>query len=476
MSMLMSTHLPEVAMRFVDRQEEFGFLEREYGQPSFRFIPLYGRRRVGKTRLVREFIGNKPTIYFLADTVAEAEQLKNLGRCVGEYFKDMVLVEGGFRDWEQFFRYIREKSEGTRLVLAIDEFPNLVNATRAISSIFQKGIDTHLKETKLFLILLGSSVGMMEREVLFSKAPLYGRRTGSLKVDELKFSALKEFFPGADLKKRAAIYSTFGTVPAYLEQVRPHESVLRNISELILARNTFLHNEVEFLLRGELREPRDYYVILRAIAQGKRKLSEIMNDTGFDKAHLSRYLDILRSLGFVEKEVPVTEKSPDKSRLGQYRLHDRFFAFWFKYVLPNRGRLEIGNEDYVLKQIGDTFDQHLGDAYESISREIFLDLARREKLPVTSLGRWWWKNEEIDLVALDEDSKTVWFGECKWSNRKVGTDVYQDLRRKSRLVEWHAGKRNERFILFSRSGFSPPMLDVAKREQVVLIEGESALR
>src|SRR3972149_4190524 len=162
------------------------------------------------------------TFYFLADTVAEAEQLKNLGRCVGGYFKDMVLVE-----WD------------------------------------------------------------------------------------------------------------------YREQVRPHESVLRNISELILARNTFLHNEVEFLLREELREPRDYYVILRAIAQGKRKLSEIMNDTGFDKAHLSRYLDILRSLGFVEKEVPVTEKSPDKSRLGLYRLHDRFFAFWFKYVLPNRGRLEV---------------------------------------------------------------------------------------------------------------------------------------
>jgi len=463
-------------MKFVDRQAELGFLEREYDQPSFRFIPLYGRRRIGKTRLVREFIKEKPAIYFLADTVSEPEQLKNLGRSVGEYFNDMVLIEGGFRNWEQFFRYIREKSAKARLVLAIDEFPYLVNAARAISSIFQKGIDTHLKDTKLLLILLGSSVGMMEREVLLSKAPLYGRRTGSLKIEELKFGALKEFFPDADLKKRAAIYSTFGAVPAYLEQVRPHESILRNISELILARNTFLHNEVEFLLREELREPRDYYVILRAIAQGKRKLSEIMNDTGFDKAHLSRYLDILRSLGFVEKEVPVTEKAPDKSRLGLYRLHDRFFAFWFKYVLPNRGRLEIGNENYVLKQIEDTFDQHLGDAYESIAREIFLDLARREKIPVTSLGRWWWKNEEIDLVALDEESKTVWFGECKWSGRKVGTDVFQDLRRKSELVEWRTGKRNERFILFSRSGFTPAMLDVAKREKVVLVEGENTLR
>ena len=468
--------LLEEAMRFVDRQEELGFLEREYSQPSFRFIPIYGRRRIGKTRLVREFIEDKPAIYFLADTVSEPEQLKNLGRSVGEYFKDMVLIEGGFREWEQFFRYLREKSAKARFVLAIDEFPYLVNAARAISSIFQKGIDTHLKHTKLFLTLLGSSVGMMEREVLLSKAPLYGRRTGSLKVEELKFSALKEFFPEADLKKRAAIYTAFGAVPAYLEQVRPHESILRNISELILARNTFLHNEVDFLLREELREPRDYYVILRAIAQGKRKLSEIMNDTGFDKAHLSRYLDILRSLGFVEKEVPVTEKSPDKSRLGLYRLHDRFFAFWFKYVLPNRGRLEIGNEDYVLMQIEDTFDQHLGDAYESIAREIFLDLARREKIPVTSLGRWWWKNEEIDLVALDEESRTIWFGECKWSSRKVGADVFQDLRRKSALVEWHAGRRNERFILFSRSGFTPAMLDLAKREKVVLIEGESALR
>ncbi len=463
-------------MRFVDRQDELGFLEREYAKTSFRFIPLYGRRRVGKTRLVREFIKDKPSIYFLADTVSEPEQLKNLGRAVGEYFKEMVLVEGGFRDWEQFFRYIAEKSAKTRLILAIDEFPYLVNASRAISSIFQKGIDTYLGETQMFLILLGSSIGMMEREVLLSKAPLYGRRTGSLKVEELKFSALRYFFPKADLGKRAGIYSTFGTVPAYLELVDSKESVLDNIAGLILSRNTFLHNEVEFLLREELREPRDYYVILRAISQGKRKLSEIMNDTGFDKAHLSRYLDILRSLGFVEKEVPVTEKSPDKSRLGLYRLHDRFFAFWFKYVLPNRGRLELGNEGYVLKQIKDTLDLHVSKSYESISREIFLDMVKRDEIPVTSLGRWWSKNEEIDLVALDEESRTVWFGECKWSGRKVGTDVYQDLRRKSERVDWHKGKRNERFILCSRSGFTPAMLDVAKRERVVLIEGEHVLR
>lgn len=160
----------------------------------------------------------------------------------------------------------------------------------------------------------------------------------------------------------------------------------------------------------------------------------------------------------------------------EYALHDRFFAFWFKYVLPNRGRLELGNEGYVLKQIKDTLDLHVSKSYESISREIFLDMAKRKDISITSLGRWWSKNEEIDLVALDEENKTIWFGECKWSGKKVGTDVYQDLRRKSELVEWHAGRRNERFILFSRSGFTPAMLDLAKREKVVLAEGESTHR
>ena len=138
--------------------------------------------------------------------------------------------------------------------------------------------------------------------------------------------------------------------------------------------------------------------------------------------------------------------------------------------------MELGNEGYVLSRIKETLDQHVGGYYESISREIFLDMARREKIPVTSVGCWWSNNEEINLVALDEVSKTIWFGECKWSGKKAGTDVYQDLRRKSKLVEWHAGKRNNRFILCSRSGFTPAMVDVAKRERVVLFEGEDVHR
>lgn len=460
-------------MKFVNRTDELALLEKYYKQHGFQFIPLHGRRRVGKTRLVREFIRDKRAVYFLADSVTEGEQLRNLGREVGEFFGDTILTESGFRDWQQFFRYLQEKGRGERLVVVIDEFPYLVNSNKGISSIFQKGIDTCLKESKVFLILLGSSIGMMEEEVLYYKAPLYGRRTASLEVREMDFAALAEFFPDADLAQRLAVYAVFGAIPAYLERLEGYADIRDAIANLILDRGSFLYHEVEFLLREELREPRNYFVILRAIAQGKRKMAEIINDTGFEKTHLARYLDILRSLRFVEKEIPVTEKYPDKSRLGLYRLHDRFFTFWFRSVFPHRSRLELGAIDYLLDKIDATFDQLLSVVYEDVCREICIGLMKSGIMTFSGIGRWWQKNEEIDLVALDEENGTIWFGECKWSVKPVGEDVYRDLRRKAGLVAWGSEQRSERFILFSRSGFTEGMRQQAQRDAVLLVTGES---
>lgn len=460
-------------MKFVGRAEELGLLQKYFEKPGFQFIPIYGRRRVGKTRLVREFIRDKRAIYFLADSVTEGEQLRNLGREVGEFIGDSILAESGFRDWQQFFRYLKEKSEHERFVMVFDEFPYLVNANKGISSIFQNGIDTYLKESTVFLVLLGSSIGMMEEEVLFYKAPLYGRRTASLEVREMPFSALAEFFPDTDLQRRMEIYGVFGSIPAYLERFDAGGDIYDSIRDLILDRGSFLYNEVEFLLREELREPRNYFVILRAIAQGKRKMAEIINDTGFEKSHLSRYLDILRSLRFVDKEIPVTEQYPDKSKLGLYRLHDRFFAFWFRYVFPHRSRLEIGNIEYLLGKIRESFDQHLSLIYEDVCREFCVDLFRSGQMTFTSIGRWWLKNEEIDLVALDEESDTIWFGECKWSTKPVGEDVYRDLQRKTMHVAWRSQNRRERFILFSKSGFTEGMIRLALQDGVVLIHGQN---
>jgi len=458
----------ERIMKFVNRHYELRFLEDACARDGFQFIPIYGRRRVGKTRLVREFLRGKRGVYFLADAASEREQLKNLGREVGEFFQDVILAASGFQDWPQAFAYLTEKSREERFIFAVDEFPYLVNANPAVSSIFQKGVDLHLRDSRLMLLLTGSSIGMMEEEVLFSNAPLYGRRTGSLEVKEMPFTALEELFPDLPFDHRVALYSLFGAIPAYLEKVIPDLSPLENIRRIILDRGSFLYNEVEFLLREELREPRNYFVILRAIAQGKRKLSEIINDTGFDKSHLSRYLDILRSLRLVEKELPVTEKYPEKSRAGLYRLHDRFFTFWFRYVFPLRGRLELDQADYVLAWIAETFDQFVAAAYEEVCREKCFSLMKEGRMAFTAIGRWWDRNEEADIVALDDEGGTAWFGECKWSRNKVGIDVYEDLVRKAGLVTWRAGARCDRFILFSRSGFTEAMTARALQDGVLL--------
>ncbi|MBM4270542.1 MAG: ATP-binding protein [Deltaproteobacteria bacterium] len=459
-------------MKFVNREQEMDILLRLYDKGFFQFIPIYGRRRVGKTRLVQEFIRAKPAIYFLADTASETEQLKNLGREVGDYYGDHILMTSGFRDWLQMFRYLAEKSGTQRLIFVVDEFPYLVNANNAISSIFQKGIDEIWKDTSIFLILMGSSIGMMEREVLFAKAPLYGRRTGSLEIREMPFAALNAFFPTLDFESRTALYGVFGAIPAYLEKVNESADILGNIRQAILDRGSFLYSEVDFLLREELREPRNYFVILRAIAQGKRKLSEIMNDTGFDKAYLSRYLDILRTLRLIDKEIPVTEKYPEKSRLGLYRLHDRFFTFWFRYIFPYRGRLEIGQTDFVMNAIEKTFPQYLSGVYEEICRELCLALQKDGMINFETIGRWWSKNEEIDLVALDETDRCLYLGECKWSEKPVGTDIYEDLARKAALIDWRAGRRKERFLLFSKSGFTEQMHERAVKDNVILFTGE----
>ena len=456
-------------MDFVNRTSELATLNKLHAASGFQFVPIYGRRRIGKTRLVREFIRGKKAIYFLADSVSETEQLKNLGRALGEYFSDTILNDRGFRDWYQFFSYLKEKETG-RLVVVIDEFPHLVNANRAISSIFQKGIDEYLKDTDLFLILMGSSIGMMEKEVLFYKAPLYGRRTASLEVREMRCAVLSGFFPTLKFDDLARIYAVFGTVPAYLEKVDPKKNIYANIEESILDRSSFFYNEVEYILREELREPRNYFVILRAIAQGKRKLSEIINETGFEKSLVAKYIDTLRSLRFVEKEMPVTEKYPEKSKQGLYRLHDRFFTFWFKYVFPNRGRIEIDNTAYVAALIRGSFEHHVSTVYEEICSDLCADLAAEGIIHYTLIGRWWSRNEEIDIVALDEETKTVYFGECKWSNKKVGEDIYRNLVRKSALVDWHNDNRTEGFILFSKSGFTDGMIKTAKKEKVILID------
>jgi AAA+ ATPase superfamily predicted ATPase len=280
---------------------------------------------------------------------------------------------------------------------------------------------------ELFFRALGSSIGMMENEVLSHRSPLYGRRTGQWKLAPLSFKHLKDFFPSYSAEDRVRVYATLGGVPAYLVKFDPKKDFWENVREKLLTKGEFLYGEVEFLLREELREPKIYVSILRGIAAGASTLGELMNLTGIERYKLSAYLQTLAELGLVRREVPITENEL-KSKKGRYFISDNFFAFWFRYVAPNLSRLEKGESALVLDEIRKDFDSYLGEVFEDLA----IEFLREQGYP--RVGRWWHGEDEIDAVAMGEE--TV-FCEVKWSelDRAQCIRIIQELKRKSTKVK-----------------------------------------
>lgn len=452
-------------------------MESKWREDEPQFFIVYGKRRVGKTELIKQFIKNKPAVYFLADRRTTVEQLKELGRIVGEYFKDDILIKNGFSDWLEVFSYLKNKATG-KFILAIDEYPYLVESDSSTSSLFQKGWDEYLKDSKTFVILSGSSIAMMESEALIHKSPLYGRRTGQSLIKPLKFKESWEFFPEKNFDDFLSIYAITGGMPAYLTQFDPKLTLKKNIELKIFDKTSFLHNEVEFTLKDELREPKNYLSILKAIAWGKRKFGEIANYTGLQKNVLNKYLSTLANLELADKEYPPTEDKPDKSRKSLYRIADNFFIFWFQYIFQYRSYLEIENYDFVFKKMfgglnknnsaNSSFKMLEALAYEKVCQEILSGL-EKEIFSFERIGRWWENEKEIDIVGLNNETKEIIFGECKWSEKPIGANIYEELLKKAAGVPWHPGKRKEHYILFSKSGFTESMIKAAKRDKVFLV-------
>ncbi len=453
---------------FINREKELETLSEAYKDSKAQFVVVYGKRRVGKTELVKKFFKSIPHIYFLADKAPEKEQLRMLSEKVGLLYKDDFLLSRGFGNWYEFFTYIKDKD---RVVLAIDEFPYLIEANRAVPSIFQKGWDEGLKDSGIFLILLGSSIGMMETDVLDYKSPLFGRRTGQLLIEPLSFWHAKKFFPRMSDEDFMFIYSVLGGTPAYLLQFDPSSDLWSNIRKKIFARDAYLFSEPEFILKEELREPRNYFSIIRAVSMGKSRASEIINETGFEKNIVGKYLSVLTDLRIVKREVPVTEKSYEKSKKGIYILNDNYFRFWFKYVFPNKSFIEEGDTDYVIrKKIIPDLDIFVSQTYEEVCRSnVRRGLLKDKKF--NRVGRWWTKDTEIDVVGINEDVNSIIFGEAKWSLKPVGINILEELRAKAEKVQWGDSRTSKYFALFSRKGFTADLIKIAAKEKVLLFKG-----
>jgi len=454
---------------FVNRERELDLLERSYRSGRAELFVLYGRRRVGKTELLRAFCEGKRHLFYIADLGTEASALAEFTRQISRFAFGKPNALSPFASWDAAFAFLGDQAAEERLVVVMDEFTYLIDANDAIPSILQRLWDSQLQSTRLMLVLCGSYAGMMEQHVLAYRAPLYGRRTAQWQLQPLTFWNARLLLPGYLSEDLIRAYAVLGGIPAYLSQFDSHQPLLANIVGNILTQGRFLHDEPRFLLLQELRDPSRYFSVLQAVAGGRTRLNEIAQSAGIAPSSISFYLNTLQEMRLVERVVPATESQPHKSKQGIYRLLDHYFRFWFRFVFPNRSLLERGEVEQVRRQVEAELDQYMGLAFESICREYLWQLHGENGLPFTprAIGSWWNRTEEIDVVALGENS--ILLGECKWTTKPVGENILDDLERKAQPLLDQGRYSQVHYALFSRSGFTPALEARAQAESLLFI-------
>lgn len=426
-------------INFMNRDRELRFLEEMYNRDGG-LVVIYGRRRVGKTELIKQFIRGKKHLYYLADKRGTGINARNMARLAAETFGELPVVAENFDD---VFKFIAKRIDG-KFVTVIDEFSYLVEKDDAIPSIFQKIADDIIKEKEILLILSGSSISMMYQGTLSYSSPLYGRRIGEWKLNPLDFREAVKFFPAAGLEKAVELYAVFGNIPAYLAAVDASKSVKENIIDILLRKGSRLYREPEFLLIEELREPSRYVSILEALG-GSSKLSEVASKANVPAKDMPKYFKVLSELELVGREAPVTEKKTKNSR---YYINDNLFYFYFRFVHPYVSLLEEGREEEVYKKTEPSIQSLYSRAFEDVVREsiaLFLDFQPE------SIGRWWGYTrkegrrieEEIDVVAINRKEKKIAFIECKYGHLdyKSALEIIMQLKRKSGLVKWYKQRK-----------------------------------
>jgi len=467
---------------FIDRKEELASLEARYRSGRAELFVLYGRRRVGKTELLRHFCAGKPHVFFIATLSSDRDQLAAFSQEIWRHthadaFDGPTPSSWEAPSWEAAFRALADLPG--RPIVVLDEFTYLIRGNKAIPSLLQKVWDELLRNTQVFLILCGSYVGMIEREILGYQAPLYGRRTGSYLLPALELPAAAAFFPAYTPVQQIEAWAVLGGMPYYLTAFSDEADIFANIRSHILDSQGTLRREPQLLLMEELREPRNYFSVLRAIAQGATRLNEISQTARVgDATTTARYLDSLQDLRVVSRSVSATESRPDKSKRGLYRITDAFLRFWFRYVHPNQGSLDLGLADAVLAQrVQPTFDQFVSYAFEDAARAYVAQVARANQLGFLPerVGSWWERAAEVDVVAVSDADGALLLGECKWSVKPVGTDVLDDLKNKTALVDPDGRWPSVSYALFAKAGFTPALVARAANEGVRLVEPDALI-
>lgn len=450
-------------MKFVGRESELSFLEEQYNRDSSMVI-IYGRRRIGKTTLIKEFIKNKKAIYFLATEESINENRKNLQNTIFQITKNNFYSENNEINWENLFNFVN----GEKWILVIDEYQYLTMTDKSFTSKIQKIWDEFLKNKNVMLVLSGSLTNMMYSETLDSSSPLYGRRTGQIKLQELSFDDYKQFFDNKKISEIIDFYSVTGGVPKYVESFDLRKSLLQNIKDNIINVNSYLYEEPIFLLSKEVKEIGSFFSIIKSISFGNHKLSKISADIGIKQSSLIYYINVLQDLDIIERQVPITEKNPQKSKRGLYFIKDKFINFWFNFVYPYRNFIEMNNKTFVLEKIeNNLIDNHVSFVYEDICKKKVLDLSANNffNKNIIKVGSFWNNNFELDILGVDIKQNPVLFGECKYQKNKVGKEVLNKLKFKAEKIS----SKEKVYVIFSKSGFRKDLLDLSEKENNIFL-------
>ena len=426
-------------MKFMDRIEELELLGRLWERDSA-LVVIYGKRRVGKTRLIQEFTSGRDTFFFTFSNTKAGVQLQEFRTRAAEHLGDgMILNMGG--DWYDTLRFFfRSLEDGTTVVL--DEFTYAIKADKKILSDLQRLWDQELRERTIKLIICGSMLGMVKDDVLSHTSPLYGRRTRDIQLRPFGYRHAVEFFPDPEYGLQA--YMVVGGMPEYLLVATEYTKLEDLISHEFLNQRGYFFRELYYMLSQDLKVMKTYFAILNAISYGNTKPTEIAHFIGAETRSLYPYLETLKRLEFIRREVALG----GERKKGIYKISDPMIYSWFNIVYKKRDQIEIGIDSVPPQEISSM----LGCAFETLAREFIAEINHRDGLGATSIGRWWHKGEEIDLVCLDPAGRNVFLFETKYAKLvlKTSTTIINSLKRKAGLTPWPPEKWNIHYGLIAK--------------------------
>lgn len=452
---------------FIGRKTELQQLNTLYKQDKFQCVIIYGRRRVGKTTLINEFIKDKDAVYFTGIESTAKDNLENFSRSIAALNNANTDNAPVYKDFRSALIDIDALAQNRKIILVIDEYPYLARSYRPISSLLQELIDTKFKNNaNLFIILCGSSMSFMEKQVLGYQSPLYGRRTAQFHIRPFTFYEAAAYYKNFSNEDLAVIYGITGGIPLYMSFITDTLSLKDNIINTFLTPSGYMYEEPFNLLNQELREPAMYNAIIRAVATGSSRISEIASKVGIENAAATSYIDKLIELGIIEKEVPAG--TAGKSRKSIYGIKDGMFRFWYKFIPENNILVQRNMPEAAWTNIQPHINEYMGKVFENICADYLLENYTNLPVQFQNFGRWWGNNpkmkreEEIDIVAANNDKAILC--ECKWRNEKTDKDVLETLLERRKLLPWF----NEcYYYIFSKSGFTAACQQLANENDKV---------